>query len=107
MRLDEGMKYRKRSTAKDRAAAVALYESSGKTAKVLAAELGMPAKTLESWIRLARRRQIDPEDTLSREQINEVSRLRRKVKSLERDVDFLKKADAFYRELDQRERNTP
>lgn len=61
---------------------------------------------MESWVRQQRRRLIDPAEKLSKEQLDEIVRLRRKVLALERDVAFLKKADAFFRELDQHETDT-
>jgi transposase len=92
--------YRPRSTPTQRASAVALYESSGRPASVVAAELGVPVKTLESWIRAARRSAIDPAGTMPEAQLQELLRLRRENERLQREVAFLKKADAFFRERD-------
>lgn len=69
---------------------------------MVADELGMPAKTLEKWIRLSKRREIDPDGTMPEEQLLQILRLRRENSLLKREVDFLKKADAFFREQDQR-----
>jgi transposase len=106
MMVMAGRQYRKRSTAVERAAALAAYESSGKSARVLADELGVSQKTLESWIRSERRRLIDPVDDLSKDQLDEIVRLRRKLREAERDIAFLKKADAFFRESDRRENDS-
>ena len=77
-----------------------MYESSGRPASVVAAELGVPVKTLESWIRAARRAVIDPAGTMPDAQLQELRRLRRENERLQREVSFLKKADAFFRERD-------
>jgi transposase-like protein len=65
----------------------------------------VPSATLESWIRLAGRREIDPDGTMPEEQLREIQRLQRENARLQREVDFLKKADAFFRELDQRKKD--
>lgn len=92
-----------RSTAAQRASAVALYRSSGRPAREVAAELGVNQRTLESWIRDARRGEADPDGVLSYEQRAEVMRLKTENALLKREVEFLKKADAFFRELDRGE----
>lgn len=98
----ESRKYRPRSSAEERAVAVALYESSGRSARLVADELGMPAKTLEKWIRLSKRRALDPDGSMPEEQLLQLLRFKRENLLLRREVDFLKKADAFFREQDQR-----
>lgn len=92
--------YRPRSTPEQRAAAVALFESSGRPVSAVAGELGVPAKTLESWVRTARRAAIDPTGTMPEAQLQELLRLRRENERLQREVAFLKKADAFFRDRD-------
>lgn len=77
-----------------------MYVSSGRSARSVAAELGVPQKTLETWIRSAKIAAIDPDGTLPRDQLIEILRLRRENTTLKREVDFLKKADAFFRESD-------
>jgi transposase len=99
----EEKRRRPRSTPRERAAAVALYDASGRTAASVAAELGVPQKTLESWIRSARQAEVDPGGTMTEAQIVEGKRLRRENARLQREVEFLKKADAFFRELDRDE----
>lgn len=99
-------KYRPRSTPEQRAAAVELYRSSGRSAQAVADELGMPSATLEAWIRREGRREIDPEGTMPEAQLREIQRLQRENARLQREVEFLKKADAFFRELDQRKRDS-
>lgn len=92
-----------RSTPAQRAAAVALYESSGRSARVVAEELGIRKATLESWIRDHERAVIDPDGTMSEERLRQVQQLQRENQQLRREVEFLKKADAFFREIDHGE----
>lgn len=99
-------KYRKRSTPAERAAAVALYESSGRSARSVAEELGVSVKTFETWVGRARREAVDPGKSMTADQRAQILRLQRENASLQREVDFLKKADAFFREQDQRERDS-
>ena len=96
----EKRRNRPRSGPEERASAVELYESSGRTAASVAAELDVPVKTLESWIRLSRRAAVDPDGTLPEAQLQEVLRLRRENERLLREVAFWKKADAFFRDRD-------
>jgi len=91
---------KKRATPAERAAAVALYRSSGRSVEKVAAELGMPLRTLESWIAKADRVEIDPDGSMTEEQRREILRLRRENASLQREVEFLKKAGAFFRDRD-------
>jgi len=91
---------KKRATAAERAAAIAYYRSSGRSAEKVAAELGLHSRTLESWIAQAQRVEIDPEGSMTDEQRRELLRLRRENASLQREVEFLKKAGAFFRDRD-------
>jgi transposase len=91
---------KKRATPAERAAAVAFYRSSGRSAEKVAGELGVAPRTLEAWIAAARRVEIDPDGSMTQEQRLEVLRLRRENASLQREVEFLKKAGAFFRDRD-------
>lgn len=97
---------RPRSTAEERAAAVALYERSGRSARLVAAELGVPQKTLEWWVRSARNAAVDPGGSMTAQQVVEMKRLKRENARLQREVEFLKKAPAFFRELDRDENDS-
>jgi transposase-like protein len=55
---------------------------------------------MEAWIARVRREQIDPDDTMSEAQRREVLRLQRENAALQREVEFLKKAGAFFRDRD-------
>ena len=70
---------------------------------MIAEELRLNRHTLESWIRDANRAEADPAGTLSYQQRAELMRLKRENVLLQREVDFLKKADAFFREIDHGE----
>lgn len=96
-------KLRPRSSVDERAAAVASYRASGKSARLVAADLGVSKGTLESWIRDANRAEADPAGTLSPGQLQSLLELQRENARLQREVDFLKKADAFFRDIDRGE----
>lgn len=95
-----------RSTPEQRKHAVEKYLASQKTAKEIATELGMYPATLESWIRDYKRAQVNPNGTLSETQLNELIRLQRENASLARENELLKKADAFFRELDRSKKSS-
>lgn len=68
--------------------------SSGRPATEVAKELEVHDKTLQRWVNL-RREQLDgkaPGDPES----DEVRRLRKRVRELEQENEFLKKASAFF-----------
>ena len=65
--------------------------------KAVAAELNVPLKTFESWVLQAQRAQADPQGTMTAAQLTEMSRLRRENAALAREVEFLKKLEAFTR----------
>ena len=68
--------------------------TSEKPATVVAAELGIPAKTLQGWVR-ARRAQLagglEPQ-----EGGDELRAARKRIRELELENEFLKKASAFF-----------
>lgn len=70
---------------------------------MVAEELGINQATLESWIRDAKRQALNPDGTMSEERLREVKRLQGENAQLRREVDYLKKADAFFRALDHGE----
>lgn len=91
---------KKRPTPEQRAAAVAFYRESGLSAQKAAEQLGMVPRTLEMWIAKDKRAQIDPDGTLPAERVEELLRLQRENAALRREVEFLKKAGALFREHD-------
>lgn len=69
--------------------------SAGRPATEIAAELGIPAKTLQGWVR-ARRRQLDGAAAGEPGADPELRAARRRIAELERENEFLKKASAFF-----------
>jgi len=68
--------------------------SSGKPATEVARELGIHDKTLQRWVR-ARRDQLEGRAP-SKPESTDVRELQRRVRELERENEFLKKASAFF-----------
>jgi transposase len=70
--------------------AVELYRSSGKSIPKVAKELGIVDESLRRWIR---QHEIDEgeRDGLTTEEREELSRLRREVRTLKQEREFLKK----------------
>lgn len=97
---------KRRATPAEREAAVARYVASGLSAREVAAEVGVSPRTMEAWIARVRRAQIDPDDSMSEAQRREVLRLRRENAALQREVEFLKKAGAFFRDRDHGPKGT-
>ena len=89
-------------TPEQRADAVRLVREVGNQAKA-ARDLGIAVTTLASWVRQA---EIDeapsPDGPLTTEEKAELRRLRRQVKTLEMERDFLKKAAAFFAKEEDR-----
>jgi transposase len=69
----------------------------------VARDLDLTRSALDSWVRQA---EIDegsgPEGALTSEEKKELQRLRRQVRTLEMERDFLKKATAFFAKEDDR-----
>ena len=93
---------RRQFTARERARAVQIVRSSNRSVREAAEELGISEKTLWQWVNNARLAEIDPEGSLTASQRARIRDLEKKVASLERDLEFEKKAKAFFREFDQR-----
>jgi transposase len=68
--------------------------SSGRPATEVARELGIHDKTLQRWVR-ARRDQLDGKAS-PRPESAEVRELRKRIRELEQENEFLKKASAFF-----------
>lgn len=79
--------------------AVQLYRSSGKSIPKMAEELGISSESLRRWIK---QHEVDTgeRDGLTTSEREELSRLRREVRSLKQEREFLKKAAVFFAKED-------
>ena len=68
--------------------------SSGRPATEVARELGVHDKTLQRWVR-ARRDQLEGKAP-SKGESSEVRELQKRIRELEQENEFLKKASAFF-----------
>jgi transposase len=87
----------KRYTAEFKRDAVALALSSDKTVTEVARDLGVSPEGLRGWVKQAKAdRGEGPSGALSSAEREELAQLRRKVRELEKTVDVLGKATAFF-----------
>jgi transposase-like protein len=88
---------RRHFTAEYKAEVVALYRSSGKTAGALARELDLQETSVRAWVAQA---DVDagkgPAGALTTAEREELTALKREVKTLRMERDILKKAAAFF-----------
>jgi len=90
-------KKRRRFTPEQRAHAVRILRESGKSARDVAADLGIPASSLSRWVKQAEvDHGGDPNGPLTTEERAELARLRRENRVLEQERAFLKKAASFF-----------
>jgi transposase len=75
--------------------AVRLYRSSNSSIPKIAEELGIAGESLRRWIR---QHEIDEgeREGLTTDEREELSKLRREVRTLKQERDFLKKAAVFF-----------
>lgn len=88
-------------TPEARAEAVKRVAESEKSLSAVARELGVDHRTLWQWVNNARLREVDPGGELTREQRSRIRDLEAENARLRRDLDFQKKAGAFFRELNR------
>ncbi|MFJ1656910.1 transposase [Streptomyces sp. NPDC088337] len=87
----------KRYTAEFKRDAVALALSSDKTVTEVARDLGVSPEGLRGWVKQAKvDRGEGPAGALTSAEREELAQLRRKVRELEKTVDILGKATAFF-----------
>lgn len=77
-----------------KAEAVRLAQTSGKSIRQVALDLGVSNETLGVWVREARGREVAT--PLGADERAELAELRRRVKVLETEREILKKAAAFF-----------
>jgi transposase len=77
--------------------AVRLAETSGRTRREVAEDLGIGLSTLRHWIDRRREREIDnPPEKRQEDMAAELKRLRRENEILRQERDILKRATAFF-----------
>ena len=87
----------RRFTKEFEAEAVRLAETSGRTQREVADDLGVGLSTLVRWISRSRDRQIDhPPEGRQEDMVAELKRLKRENEILRQERDILKKATAFF-----------
>jgi transposase len=91
------MSQSRRFTKEFEAEAVQLVQTSGRTQREIAADLGIGLSTLVRWIGQNRDRQIDhPPQGRQEDLATELKRLRRENEVLRQERDILKRATAFF-----------
>ena len=92
-----GKRKRRRFTAQQKAQAVEIVRSSGKSITEVARDLDLTPSALGAWVKQA---EIDagngPAGALTTAERDELAKLRRDNKRLEQENAFLKKASAFF-----------
>src|SRR3712207_2872112 len=77
--------------------AVRLAETSGRSRREVASDLGIGLSTLWNWINRRRERQVqDPPDDRQGDMATELKRLRRENEVLRQEREILKQATAFF-----------
>ena len=90
-------KGRKEYTAQQKAEAVEIVRSTNQSVRQVARNLGIAESSLSRWVRESKgNRTSQAQGSLSAEERQELVQLRRQVKQLEMERDFLKKAAAFF-----------
>ena len=75
---------------------VRLALESGRPIAQVAADLGMGAETLRNWVNAYRREHAGDEPEVSESEREELARLRKEVRDLKAEKEFLGKAAAFF-----------
>jgi len=89
---------RRKFTAEYKAEVVRLVRTSGKSIGQVAKELDLTETAVRAWVRQAAidQRRRDPQGPLTSEERAELARLRREMKTVTMERDFLRKAAAFF-----------
>jgi transposase len=84
-------------TPEFKAEAVRLVRSPGRNVAQVARELDLTETSLRSWVKQADiDENKDPQGSLTTEERSELTRLRRELRTVEQERDFLKKAAAYF-----------
>lgn len=90
-------KVRKEYTVQQKAEAVEIVETTKQSIRQVARNLGIAESSLSRWVRESKGTGAPKmQDALSIDERQELVQLRRQVKQLEMERDFLKKAAAFF-----------
>ena len=88
---------RRSFTKEYKAEVVRLIRTSGKSAGAVARELGLTETSVRAWVKRAEiDERRDPQGPLTSEERAENTRLRRELKTVTMERDFLRKAAAFF-----------
>jgi len=92
-----GRRKRRKFTAEYKAEVVRLVKASGKTVGEVARELDLTETAVRAWVSQAGiDEKRDPHGALTSEERAELTRLRRELKTVTMERDFLRKAAAFF-----------
>lgn len=92
-----GKRKRRKFTAEYKAEVVKLINTSGKSVGQVAQELELTETSVRGWVKRAEiDERRDPNGPLTSEERAEVVRLRRELRTVTMERDFLKKAAAFF-----------
>lgn len=90
-------KKRRTFTPEQKAEAVKIVRTTGKSVGQVAREMGLTETALRSWVRQDEiNRNPSPQGPLTTDERAELTRLRKELKRVEMERDFLKKAAAFF-----------
>jgi transposase len=90
-------KKRRSFTPEQKAEAVKIVRTTGKSVGQVAREMGLTETALRSWVRQDEINQNpSPQGPLTTDERAELARLRKELKRVEMERDFLKKAAAFF-----------
>ncbi len=88
---------RRKFTPEFKAEAVRIVRTSGKSVPVVARELDLTETCLRSWVQQAEvDTKQDPHGALTTDERAELTRLRRELRTVEQERDFLKKTAAYF-----------
>ncbi len=92
-----GKRKRRKFTAEYKAEVVKLVNASGKTVGQVAKELDLTETAVRAWVKRAGiDEKRDPNGPLTTDERGEVVRLRRELRTMTMERDFLRKAAAFF-----------
>ena len=92
-----GKRKRRNFTPEQRAAAVRIVETSGKPIAQVAREMDLSVTALRNWVKQAKiDKARDPNGPLTSDERAEMARLRRELKRVTMERDFLKHAAAYF-----------